>query len=80
MAFTNYLSQAAILVPVCLVFGLFDRISPTRGLLLAFGVSVLQMVFGWWLRVHDMGPMERVWRGVTYGGHNGSPIVEGGLP
>jgi uncharacterized protein len=81
MAFTNYLSQAAILVPVCLVFGLFDRISPTRGLLLAFGVSVLQMAFGtWWLRVHDMGPMERVWRGVTYGGHEGSSIVERGLP
>ncbi|HEV8214532.1 MAG TPA: DUF418 domain-containing protein, partial [Gemmatimonadaceae bacterium] len=43
MAFTNYLLQAAILVPVCLAFGLFDAVTPTRGILLALGVSAVQV-------------------------------------
>ena len=67
MAFTNYLLQAAIIVPVCLAFGLYDRVSPTLGLLLAAGVAALQIPFSvWWLRRFQYGPLEFVWRSVTY--------------
>src|SRR5688500_10182224 len=67
MAFTNYLLQAAIIVPVCLAFGLYDRVSPTLGLLLAAGVAALQIAFSiWWLRRFQYGPLEFVWRSVTY--------------
>ena len=38
MALTNYLLQAAIIVPVCLGLGLFDRVTPSLGVLLALGV------------------------------------------
>jgi uncharacterized protein len=71
MAFTNYLMQAVIVVPVCLAFGLFDRFSPTGALALALGIAIVQMIFStWWLKRFRLGPLERVWRGVTYGpGH-----------
>jgi uncharacterized protein len=68
MAFTNYLLQALTLVPLCFAFGLFDRVSPMRGLWLACAVAALQFLFSaWWLARHPMGPFERLWRRVTYG-------------
>ncbi len=68
MAFTSYLLQAIVIVPICLAFGLFDRVSPIRGLVMAAALGALQAGFSaWWLRDHAMGPLERVWRRVTYG-------------
>ncbi|HZN03818.1 MAG TPA: DUF418 domain-containing protein [Candidatus Polarisedimenticolia bacterium] len=68
MAFTNYVLQAVIAVPICLAFGLFDRISPTRGVLAALLIGLGQAAFSvWWLRSHSMGPLERLWRRFTYG-------------
>jgi uncharacterized protein len=68
MAFTNYLAQAILIVPFCLAFGLFDRITPTRGMWIAAVVGVLQIGFStWWLSGHSMGPFERLWRETTYG-------------
>jgi uncharacterized protein len=68
MAFTNYLLQALLIVPLCLVFGWFDAVTPTRGLALAAGVAAIQIWFSVrWLRRHDYGPVESLWRTVTYG-------------
>jgi uncharacterized protein len=68
MAFTNYLIQALIVVPVCLFFGLFDAITPTRGLLLALGVTAIEIPFSvWWLARFEYGPVEWLWRQATYG-------------
>ena len=68
MAFTNYLGQALVIVPVCMRFGLFDTITPTRGWLLALAIMALQIPFGvWWLRRFEYGPLEWVWRASTYG-------------
>jgi uncharacterized protein len=68
MALTNYLLQAALIVPLCLAFGLFDRFTPSTALLLAFAVFTLQAGFSVaWLRRFDFGPAEWVWRCVTYG-------------
>src|SRR5262249_6890103 len=41
MALTNYLLQAVLIVPLCVTFHLFDKITPTRGVLLALGVWAL---------------------------------------
>jgi uncharacterized protein len=69
MAFTNYLGQGLIVVPVCLIFGLFDNVAPLRGVAIAAGVALVQMLFSaWWLSRHSTGPFERLWRAVTYGG------------
>ena len=68
MAFTNYLLQGLILVPLCLAFGWFDTVTPTRGLWMAVAIGALQLGFStWWLGRFAMGPFERLWRGATYG-------------
>lgn len=68
MALTNYLLQAVIIVPVCLIFKLFDRVTPSMGLLLAFGVALLQIPLSvWWLKRFEFGPVEWLWRKLTYG-------------
>jgi uncharacterized protein len=68
MAFTNYLIQALIVVPTCLLLGLFDAITPTRGLLLALGVTAIEIpVSVWWLARFEYGPVEWLCRRATYG-------------
>jgi uncharacterized protein len=68
MAFTNYVLQAAIVVPVCLALGLFDAVTPTRGMLLAAGVAAVEIPFSvWWLGRFRYGPVEWLWRRATYG-------------
>lgn len=68
MALTNYLLQAALLIPVCAGFGLFGRITPSLGLPLALAVWSLQVPASvWWLRRFRFGPAEWIWRSLTYG-------------
>lgn len=68
MALTNYLLQAGLLVPVCILFGLFDRVTPVIAVLLALGVWALQVPASvLWLRRFQFGPAEWVWRSLTYG-------------
>jgi len=68
MAFTNYLTQALIVVSACLAFELFDTVTPTRGVLFALGVMAIQIPFSvWWLGRFEYGPVEWLWRRATYG-------------
>lgn len=68
MALTNYLLQAIIIIPVCLIFNLFDKVTPTIGLLLALVVWAFQVPFSlWWLKYFNFGPFEWIWRSLTYG-------------
>jgi uncharacterized protein len=68
MAFTNYLLQSMIAVPLCLAFGLFDRVPPSSGVAIALGIGIFQAVISnWWLTSHAVGPFEWIWRKATYG-------------
>lgn len=69
MALTNYLMQAALIVPLCLIFGWFDRFTPSTGFALAATIFfALQLPFSlWWLRHFRFGPAEWFWRTLTYG-------------
>ena len=68
MALTNYLLQAGIIVPLCLAFGWFDAFTPSRDLLLALAVFLVQLpLSAWWLSRYRFGPAEWVWRLLTYG-------------
>ncbi|MGH9849168.1 MAG: DUF418 domain-containing protein [Blastocatellia bacterium] len=68
MALTNYLLQAAIIVPVCIGFNLFGRVTPSLGVLLALAVWSAQVPASvWWLRRFRFGPAEWLWRSLTYG-------------
>jgi len=68
MSLTNYVLQAAIIVPVCLFFNLFDHIRPTIALVMTVGIWVLQVLFSrWWLSHYRFGPLEWLLRTFTYG-------------
>ena len=77
MALTNYVLQAALIVPVCIAFGLFDRVTPTLGLLLGLAVWVIQVPASvWWLQRFRFGPLEWIWRSLTYGNAQPMRIVD----
>jgi uncharacterized protein len=70
MALTDYLMQSVI----CTLFfyhyttGLYGRVGPAIGLVLTFILYGVQVVFSnWWLQRYRFGPMEWLWRGMTYG-------------
>jgi len=70
MALTDYLMQSVL----CTLFfyhyttGLYGSIGPAIGLVPTFVLYGAQVVFSnWWLRRYRFGPMEWLWRGMTYG-------------
>ena len=68
MALTNYLLQSMLLIPLCIAFDLFDRVTPLMGLLLAIAVAIIQVpLSGWWLKRFRFGPAEWLWRSMAYG-------------
>lgn len=67
MSLTNYLLQSMIIVPICIAFDLYDRVTPSFGLLLALLVAVVQVPASVvWLRHFRFGPAEWIWRSITY--------------
>jgi uncharacterized protein len=59
---------------VCTLFfyhyttGLYGRVGPALGLVPTFILYGAQVVFSnWWLNRYRFGPMEWLWRGMTYG-------------
>ena len=70
MALTNYLLQSLIFTTVFYSYGLglYGRAGPLVDVPLAIVVYSLQIPFSmWWLKTHRYGPMEWVWRRLTYG-------------
>ena len=67
MALTNYLLQSMMIVPICIALDLFDRVTPTVGLILALAVGIVQVPASmWWLKRFRFGPAEWLWRSLTY--------------
>ena len=65
---TNYVLQAAIVIPICIAFNLFDHITPTGALIMTAAIWIFQFIFSqWWLRRFQFGPLEWVLRRFTYG-------------
>lgn len=71
MAFTNYLSQTLIMTFIFVGFpglGLFGEIDRAGMILLVIAVWAVQLVWSpLWLARFRFGPMEWVWRSLTYG-------------
>jgi uncharacterized protein len=70
MALTDYLTQSV----VCTLFfynyttGLYGRFGPAIDLIPTVVIYGSQVVFSnWWLARYRFGPMEWLWRGMTYG-------------
>ncbi len=70
MAFTNYIMHTVICVSVFQGFdgGLYGTTSRLEQTVFILGVWVLQLVLSpWWLNRFRYGPLEWLWRSLTYG-------------
>jgi uncharacterized protein len=70
MALTNYLAESLVLGFVFYGYGLglFGRLSPAAGLVMAVVLYAAQVAFSVaWLRRYRFGPVEWLWRSLTYG-------------
>lgn len=68
MALTNYLAQSVLCVAFFRMTHLYGVCGPAWDLLptvVLFGIQV--WLSNWWLKHYRFGPMEWVWRGLTYG-------------
>ena len=70
MALSNYLLQSVLCTLIFYSYGLglYGRIDPLLALILTILILVAQIRFSqWWLERYRFGPMEWVWRSLTYG-------------
>jgi uncharacterized protein len=69
-ALSNYLLQSVICTSVFYSYGLglYGRVGPAAGLALTAVIYAGQLAASvWWLRRFRFGPMEWLWRSLTYG-------------
>ena len=69
MALSNYLLQSLICTMIFYSYGLarFGRVGPSVGLLLTIAIFLVQIPLSvWWLRRFRFGPIEWLWRSLTY--------------
>jgi len=69
MALSNYLLQSLICTTIFYSYGLglFCKVRPSLGLLLTLVIYLIQIPLSlWWLRRFRFGPMEWLWRSLTY--------------
>lgn len=79
MALTNYLLQTIICTTIFYSYGLglYGQVGPAVGILLSITIFILQIPLSmWWLRHFEYGPMEWVWRKLTYGHTSRDPRPE----
>jgi uncharacterized protein len=70
MALSNYLLQSVVCTTLyySFGFGLYGRVNPLLGLVPTIAIYSVQVVLSvWWLRHFATGPMEWLWRRLTYG-------------
>jgi uncharacterized protein len=68
MALTNYLAQSVICVAIFYGGGLVGRTGPAASVGIACLIYPVQMFYSrWWLARYRFGPMEWLWRSLTYG-------------
>jgi uncharacterized protein len=69
LALSNYLLQSLICTTIFYGCGLalFAKVGPTLGLLLTLAIFLIQIPLSvWWLRRFRFGPIEWLWRSLTY--------------
>ncbi len=68
-ALSNYLLQSLICTTIFYSYGLalFGKVRPSLGLLLTVTIFLIQIPLSvWWLRRFQFGPIEWLWRSLTY--------------
>jgi uncharacterized protein len=70
MALSNYLLQSIIGTMIFYNYGLglYGQIAPAFGMALALVIFVIQIIIRkWWLERYQFGPVEWLWKSLTYG-------------
>lgn len=68
MAFTNYLTHSLVCAVLFVGFGLFGQLERHQLYFVVFAIWAAQLILSpLWLRRFRMGPLEWLWRGLTYG-------------
>ncbi|MBU8877394.1 DUF418 domain-containing protein [Bacillus sp. FJAT-29790] len=79
MALTNYLSQTVISTFIFLGLHFFGKVSLVTGTLICLGIYIFQVLFSYiWLKSFRFGPLEWLWRSLTYGYFQAMKKQEGG--
>ncbi len=69
LALSNYLLQTVICTTIFYGYGLglYGRVGPAPGFLLSIAIYLVQLPLSvWWLRRFRFGPVEWLWRSLTY--------------
>jgi uncharacterized protein len=69
MALTNYILQSVILTSIFYGYagGMYGEISRAPQMLIVLAILVVQIpLSSWWLKHYQFGPLEWVWRSLTY--------------
>ncbi|MBN1305442.1 MAG: DUF418 domain-containing protein [Anaerolineales bacterium] len=70
MALTNYLTQSIVCTLIFYSYGLglFGKMGAAQGIGLTIAIYLLQIPFShWWMKHFKYGPVEWLWRSITYG-------------
>ncbi len=70
MALTNYLMQSVIATTIFFSYGLglYGQVDIVQGMMLTVAIYVVQVIWSYfWLKHYRFGPMEWLWRTLTYG-------------
>jgi uncharacterized protein len=69
MALTNYIMQTVMLAVIFHGYagGLFGQVGRAPQMLIVIAIVVFQLYLSaWWLRRYRFGPLEWLWRSLTY--------------
>ncbi|MBG9455908.1 membrane protein [Lysinibacillus sphaericus] len=67
MALTNYIGQTILIMICSLLFNLEGKLTYTQTIYVCLAICTIQIVFSMvWLRIFKFGPLEWVWRILTY--------------
>ena len=70
MPLSNYLLQSLVCTTIFYSYGLglYGQVGPAVGVVLTASIFVLQILLSvWWMQRYRFGPMEWLWRTLTYG-------------
>ncbi|MFC2949953.1 DUF418 domain-containing protein [Virgibacillus sediminis] len=70
MALSNYILQSlvSVLIFYGIGLGLYGEVSPTYTVLMVAGIFIAQIFLSrWWMARYRFGPLEWIWRSLTYG-------------
>ncbi len=81
MPLTNYLSQSVIATTLFYGygFGWYGQMTALPAVGVALGIYTLQLCFSsWWMSRHRYGPLEKIWRQLSYGKPLGDGVIRHG--